>query len=104
MRKERILLENSVDLPAMGRQPVQPLAPHPDLSRVRPLEAGDQTQQRSLTGTALPQKVQDLSRRDIEGDVARPGAGPEALGNGANLKQWLAGSRLLRALRAFWGW
>src|SRR2546422_3707371 len=35
MRKERILLENSVDLPAMGRQPVQPLAPHPDLSRVR---------------------------------------------------------------------
>src|SRR2546426_8385658 len=44
----------------------QPLAPHPDFSRVRPLEASDQPQQRSLPGTALPQNGQELSRRDIE--------------------------------------
>ena len=73
MRKERVILENGVDRPAI-RGPVSHRLPFDeDLTRGWQLEAADHAQRRRLAATGRSQQRQELALAHVERDaVDRP--------------------------------
>ena len=64
--EERVVLEDRVDRPVIGRHPAHVLAGQLDPPRARLLEPGDHPQRRRLAGAARPQQREELPPRDLQ--------------------------------------
>src|SRR4051812_30505741 len=69
MREERVILEDGVDRPPIGRQWRDVLAVKQDLALGREVEAGDQPQKRGLAAAGGPQKREKLVLADGDRDI-----------------------------------
>jgi hypothetical protein len=68
MREQRVVLEDGVDVAAIGRNAFGAFAENGDRARCRLLEAGDQTQAGGLAGTRRSKHGEELARHDVEID------------------------------------
>ena len=68
MREERVVLEDRVDVPLVGRTVRDVGAAELDATLVGPLEAGDQPQRRRLAGAGRAQQREELAGGDLEID------------------------------------
>ena len=83
MREERIVLEDGVDRPPIGRHALDRLAEDLDMAGRRLLEAGDQAQAGRLARARRPEHGEELARRDVEVDAVDGADGAEMAGDAA---------------------
>ena len=69
MRKERIVLEDGVDIAPIGRHALGGLAENLDMAAGRLLEAGDQAQAGRLARARRPEHGEELAVGDVERDI-----------------------------------
>src|SRR5579859_6214709 len=93
MRKEGVVLEDSVNAALVRRQSVQALAAHPDFAAAGLLETCDQAEQRCFAGTAFTEKSEEFSRGDFERDVLEDFARAETFGDIADFEQGVSHCR-----------
>src|ERR1700723_2883713 len=89
MREKRVMLKNSIDAAAVGRQKVEPFSFHQDLAGISLLETSDDPQQRGLSGTTLSENCQELALCNLQRDVAKHGILSKRFGNIADGNQGL---------------
>src|SRR5436189_236683 len=68
VREERVVLEDSVHVPRIGRPRRDVDAAQMDAARVRPLEPRDDPKQRRLPRPGRPEEREELSLLDVEVD------------------------------------
>ena len=69
VRKQGVVLKNRVDAALIRRQDVQALADHPNFSRRRLFESGNQAKKRGLAGTAFAKKREKFTGSDIQRNI-----------------------------------
>jgi hypothetical protein len=87
MREQHVALEHQVDRPPIRRHRRQIDTVEQDVAGVRPLEAGDQPQQRRLAATRRPEQRKKLAFINVEGQMIDDGGGAEALGQSLDAQQ-----------------
>ena len=87
VREQRIALEHHVDRPPVRRhrREIDPVENDP--AGVRPLEAGDQAQERGLAATRWSEQGEEFAFKDIEREMIDCGSAAEALGDGLEAEQ-----------------
>ena len=86
VRKERVVLEDGVDVPSVGGQAVDALAPDRDRSCRLGLEAGDDAEGGGLPAAARAQESDELPARDVERHGFERDDFPESLRDVAKLE------------------
>ena len=71
MLEQRVVLEHEADIALLHGLVRGVLVAEEDGAAGRPLEPGDQPQQRRLAGTGGPQKRDQLARLDVERDLVQ---------------------------------
>src|SRR5207302_7160763 len=87
VRKQRVVLEDRVDVALVGRQRRHVLVLEQQLAAVGLLEAGDDAQRRGLAAAGGPEEGQELRAADREIDALQNGSSREGLGEALKAQQ-----------------
>src|SRR5215475_10877918 len=79
MRKERIVLEDGIDVALVRRRPRHVFAVEEDLAFARLLEAGDHAQGGRLAASGWTQHGEELAAGHVQVDAVHRDHGPEPL-------------------------
>ena len=71
--EQRVMLEHEADMALAGAARERILAVEGDLAGIRPVEAGDDPQQRGLAGARRPEQRQQLAVADLQIDIVERG-------------------------------
>ncbi len=87
MREQRIALKHHVDRTPVRRHPREIDAVEQDATGIRPLEPGDQTQQRGLAAARGAEQREEFAVVNVEGELVERDEVAEPLGDAFDAQQ-----------------